>query len=229
MSTPALPRENNGSWLQLMRQRVRTLPFLKGTGNTLFLVLFFYLYLYIQRNPVFEVFQIPATELDRWIGFQPWALGLYLSLWVYTALPVALQPDLRRLTRYGLHIGLMCAASLLIFVFWPTSVSAAVGPREGGGIFAMMYAVDTNGNACPSLHVAAAVFSFMWLQTILKSVRAPAWVRWVDALWCIGICYSTLAVKQHLLIDLIAGAALGAAAGWLSLRSASRGNNIQQI
>ena len=215
-------RQGTGAWVADLRKRVRTLPVLKGVGNTLFLVIFFYLYLYIQRNPVYEVTQIPATTLDNWIGFQPWGLGLYLSLWVYTALPVALQPNLRELARYGWHIGLLCASGLLIFVFWPTSVSAAVGPREGGGAFAMMYAVDTNGNACPSLHVAAAIFSFMWLRAVLRSVAAPAWVNWLSALWCMGICYSTLAVKQHLLLDLVAGGALGALAGWLSLRAAGR-------
>lgn len=222
MSGPLTSRQDTADWLAALRHRVRTLPVLKGTGNTVFLVIFFYLYLYIQRNPAFEVTQIPATSLDRWIGFQPWALGLYLSLWVYTALPVALQPDLRQLARYGWHIGMLCAVGLLTFVFWPTSVSAAVGQREGGGAFAMMYAVDTNGNACPSLHVAAAVFSYLWLQSILRTVGAPGWAHAVSALWCAGICYSTLAVKQHLLLDLIAGAALGLLAGWFSLRAANR-------
>ncbi|MBY4594086.1 phosphatase PAP2 family protein [bacterium BD-1] len=220
--TQTRTRSGTAPWLTNLRMRIRTLPIVKGTGNTLFLLAFFYLYLYIQRNPIFEVTQIPATAIDNWIGFQPWGLGLYLSLWVYTALPVALQPNLRHLTRYGVHIGLLCSVGLLIFVFWPTSVSAAVGPREGGGAFAMMYAVDTNGNACPSLHVAAAVFSFMWLQTVLRTVHAPAWTKWINTFWCAGICYSTLAVKQHLLIDLLAGGALGLVAGWLSLRVAMR-------
>lgn len=220
--TQARTHSGKAPWLTALWVRVCTLPVLKGIGNALFLIAFFYLYLYIQRNPIFEVTQIPASAVDEWIGFRPWALGLYLSLWVYTALPVALQPNLRHLTRYGFHIGLLCAVGLLIFVFWPTSVSAAVGPREGGGAFAMMYAVDTNGNACPSLHVAAAVFSFIWLQAVLRSVQAPSWTEWTNALWCIGICYSTLAVKQHLLIDLLAGGALGLAAGWLSLRATNR-------
>ena len=215
-------RPTPASWAAALRQRFRTLPLLKATGNTVFLVIFFYCYLYIQRNPVFEVTQIPATGIDRWIGFQPSALGLYLSLWVYTALPVAFQPDLRQLARYGMHIGLMCAISLMIFMLWPTSVSAAVGQREGSGMFAIMYAVDTNGNACPSLHVAAAVFSCMWLHVMLRQVSAPTWPRWLNVIWCAGICYSTLAVKQHLLIDLIAGGALGAVTGWWSLRAAAR-------
>ena len=128
---------------------------------------------------------------------------------MYTALPVALQPDFHRLTRYGWHIGLMCVLALAVFVFWPTSVSGAVGPRDAGGSFEMLYRIDTNGNACPSLHVAAAVFSVLWLRAILRQIRAPAWLGGLNWLWCLAIAYSTMAVKQHLLIDVLAGAALG--------------------
>jgi len=41
----------------------------------------------------------------------------------------------------------------------------------------------------------------------------------INACWCVGICYSTLATKQHLLIDVLAGAALGLAGGWWSVRA----------
>jgi len=211
------------SWGAELWRRVRTLWWLKALGNAVFLTLFFYLYLYIQRHPQFEVTQIPATLIDRWIGFQPEVLWIYLSLWVYTALPVALQPDFHRLTRYGWHIGLMCVLALAVFVFWPTSVSGAVGPRDAGGSFEMLYRIDTNGNACPSLHVAAAVFSVLWLRAILRQIRAPAWLGGLNWLWCLAIAYSTMAVKQHLLIDVLAGAALGAVAGGLSLRALAAG------
>ena len=127
---------STGSWLTELRRRTTTLPWLKAAGNAVFLILFFRAYLAIQRNPVFEVMQIPATAIDRWVGFQPWTLGLYLSLWVYTALPVALQPDLRQLVRYCAHISAMWLLALAVFFLWPTSVSDAVGPRGGGGVFA---------------------------------------------------------------------------------------------
>ena len=210
---------STASWLTELRRRTTTLPWLKAAGNAVFLILFFRAYLAIQRNPVFDVMQIPATAIDRWVGFQPWTLGLYLSLWVYTALPVALQPDLRQLVRYCAHISAMCLLALAVFFLWPTSVSDAVGPRGGGGLFAAMYAVDDAGNACPSLHVAASVFSFLWLRALLADVGAPRWLALINACWCVGICYSTLATKQHLLIDVLAGAALGLAGGWWSVRA----------
>ena len=113
----------------------------------------------------------------------------------------------------------MCLLALAVFFLWPTSVSDAVGPRGGGGLFAAMYAVDDAGNACPSLHVAASVFSFLWLRAMLADVGAPRWLALINACWCVGICYSTLATKQHLLIDVLAGAALGLAGGWWTVRA----------
>ena len=63
MSTPAPAKQITAPWLAALRQRFRTLPLLKATGNALFLVIFFYLYLYIQRNPVFN--GLPDSERAR--------------------------------------------------------------------------------------------------------------------------------------------------------------------
>ena len=197
-------------WRTLAWRRVLRLGWLKALGNTLFLWGFFVLYLYTQHHPQAAVTQIPATALDDWIGFQAWALWLYLSLWVYTALPVALQPTFWTLARYGLWTGSLCALALAVFWWWPTSVSQAVGQRPGAsGMLAVLYAVDTNGNALPSLHVAGAVFSAVVLATQLRAIAAPRWTHGLSVLWCAGIVYSTLAIKQHLLWDVLAGAALG--------------------
>ena len=208
------------AWRSEAWRRICTLAWLKALGNAVFLVVFFQLYLAIQQHPAYPVIQIPATAVDRWIGFQPWTIGLYLSLWVYTALAVALQPDLRSLVRYGGTIGLVCAVGLAIFYLAPTTVSAAVGQRpDGGALFAMLYAVDNSGNACPSLHVAAAVLSGLWLHRVLRQIGAPRWAMLVNQAWCAGIVFSTMAIKQHLLIDVLAGVALGAVAGWWSLHA----------
>lgn len=209
------------AWGAALRQRIRTLAWLKALGNTLFLFVFFQLYLAIQKHPAFDVTQVPGTSIDSWIGFQPWTIGLYLSLWVYTALPVALQPSKPHLVRYSVAMTILCGLALVVFYFWPTSVSDAVGPRAGGNsLFALMYSVDDNGNACPSLHVSAAIMSGMWLHAILRRVGAPGWLNLTNWLWCAGIVYSTMATKQHLMLDVLAGAALGWLAGWWSLHRA---------
>jgi len=212
------PGGEKNTWSAQLWQRIRILWLLKATGTTAFVSGFFFLYLLIMHNPPFAVTTIPATAIDDWVGFHPAALWPYASLWVYTALPVALQPDFRRLARFGVHIGLLCAAGLAVFALWPTAITVADLPGMMDGPFAMLHRIDTSGNACPSLHVATAIFSGLWLHALLRRVGAPAWLRALNAGWCLAIVYSTMATKQHLLLDVLAGAALGMAAGWLSLR-----------
>jgi len=65
-------------------------------------------------------------------------------------------------------------------------------------------------NACPSLHVAFAVFAAAGLARELRAIGAARWLRALSILWCVGIVYSTLATRQHVVLDVVAGALLGA-------------------
>jgi len=79
--------------------------------------------------------------------------------------------------------------------------------------------VDAAGNACPSLHVATAVFSGFWLHWLLPTVGLGGRTRLTSAVWCTAIAYSTMATKQHVALDVAAGAALGFTLAWLSRAS----------
>ena len=78
--------------------------------------------------------------------------------------------------------------------------------------------VDASGNACPSLHVATAVFSGIWLHNLLRRFCAPLWPRIFNWVWCVGIVYSAMATRQHAAVDVLAGLVLGVLAAYLSLR-----------
>jgi membrane-associated phospholipid phosphatase len=160
---------------------------------------------------------MPLTMLDVAIGFKPATLFLYVSLWLYVTLPPGLQATRSALLYYGMAIGLLCLAGLTCFLFWPTAVPAANIDWQQSFGFSMLKGVDAAGNACPSLHVATAVFSAMWLNRVLFEVSAPRSLRLFNWIWCVGIVYSTLATKQHVAIDMVAGALLGMFAGSLSL------------
>ena len=82
----------------------------------------------------------------------------------------------------------------------------------------MLQGVDASGNACPSMHVAVAIFSALWVERMLRGAGAPRALRWLNAAWFAAIAYSTLAIKQHVVLDVVAGAALGIAFVWPSLR-----------
>lgn len=192
--------------------------YLKGIGTTLFIGLFFGAYFYLLKNPAYPPTVMPFTWLDRLIAFQPQALPFYLSMWVYVSLPPALLATRRELALYGLVIAATCLAGLIVFYFWPTAVPAADIDWAQSPDLGFLKSIDASGNACPSLHVTTAVFSGVWLHHLLRRFAAPRWILIVNWAWCIGIVYSTLATRQHVVVDVLAGLALGLPAAWLSLR-----------
>lgn len=191
---------------------------LKGIGTPLFIGLFFGAYFYVLKAPAYPTTVMPVTWLDQVISFQPWTMPLYVSLWVYVSLPPALLATRRELHRYGMAMAGTCLAGLIAFYFWPTAVPAAHIDWARYPEVGFLKNVDAAGNAFPSLHVATAIFSGIWLDRLLRRFGAPLWSLLFNWTWCTGIIYSTLATRQHVAVDVLAGLALGGAAAWLSLR-----------
>jgi len=191
---------------------------LKAIGTPLFIGLFFGVYVYLLKRPVSPVAVMPLTWLDHFISFQPAAFPLYLSLWVYVSLPPAMLSHQRELFGYAVAMAVNCLIGLLIFYFWPTSVPATTMEWSLYPGMGFLKSMDAAGNACPSLHVATAVFSAIWLSFILRRFGVPGWIRYVNWAWCIGIIYSTVAIRQHVVVDVAAGAVLGSWVAYLSLR-----------
>lgn len=183
-----------------------------------FILLFFWAYQHVLRNPGLAVVTMPVTVFDSWVAFCPESFWLYASLWLYTSLPPALTRSWRELIGYGAAIFLVCAIGVGIFAVYPTAVPMFDIDWIQHPGFAMLKRIDTAGNAFPSLHVATAVFSAIWLDRQLRDTGANTAVRGFSGLWCIGIVYSTMATKQHVAFDVAGGLVLGAGLGWLSVR-----------
>lgn len=183
---------------------------LKSMGIPLFIAVFFSAYFYVLKHPAYPVTVMPVTWLDGLIGFAPAALPLYASLWVYVSLPPAFLADRRELMVYAGAMAGTCLIALLIFHFWPSTVPPADIDWARYPGMAFLKNLDASGNACPSLHVATAVFSGLWLHRLLHRFGSPMWVRVCNSLWCVGIIYATLATRQHVAVDMWAGLFLGA-------------------
>jgi membrane-associated phospholipid phosphatase len=112
----------------------------------------------------------------------------------------------------------MSVIGLAIFLLWPTSVPVYPVDTTQNAALALLRGVDLSANACPSLHVAFAVYSGVWMARLLREVNSPRAARVVSWLWCVGIVYSTLATRQHVVLDVVAGAILGAAVAVAHLR-----------
>jgi len=199
------------AWAAEFGLRMRRYFVIKTLGITGATWLFFIGYFYILRHPAYPVTLMPLTALDHLIPLQPAALVAYLSLWLYVGFAPALQLTFRELIVYGLWISALCLTGLALFYFWPTAVPPRPLDVSGFPGFALLQGVDAPGNACPSMHVAAAIFSAIWLDHLLRQMRTPAALRLVNAVWFVAIAYSTMATKQHVVLDAAAGALLGAA------------------
>jgi membrane-associated phospholipid phosphatase len=187
-------------------------------GMTLGMTLFFAAYFRVLHHPLFSVTIMPLTSVDRWISFRPEALPLYLSLWFYVSLVPVLLIDRREIVSYALAAAGISVIGLGIFLLWPTTVYWSDADWSQYPAFAFLQKVDASGNACPSLHVAFAVFTAVWLGRLLRQMSAGRGVCAFNWLWCLGILYSTVAILQHVVFDVIAGAGLGAVVAVVQLR-----------
>jgi membrane-associated phospholipid phosphatase len=191
----------------------------KLAALALFGAVFFAGYFLLLKYPVFPVTLMPVTAIDRWVGFRPGALLLYVSLWVYVPLVPGLMTTRREILAFYRTAGALCLLGFVIFFFWPTSVPALDVDWRNHPAFSRLKTVDGTGNACPSLHVTFAVFCALLLHGRLRQMGDRGLARSLSWLWCAGIVYSTLATKQHVALDVLGGAALGLAGAALQPRN----------
>jgi membrane-associated phospholipid phosphatase len=212
---PAPPR---ASWQSELWFRARELFWLKVLGTTLWTTVFFIGYFHLLRHPAYPITVMPLTWLDALVPFQPTMLVPYLSLWLYIGVAPGLQRGFWQLLVYGLWMTALLLAGLMIFYFWPTAVPALAIDRSGFPGFAMLEGVDASGNACPSMHVAASVFTAVRVHAVLREIGAPLALRLLNLVWVLLIAWSTIAVRQHVALDVLGGVILGLAFAWPSLR-----------
>jgi membrane-associated phospholipid phosphatase len=203
-------------WYAQIGPRLAHLWWLKAAGTTLFMVVFFTAYMHLLHFPLYPVAIMPLTGVDRLVGFQPWALVPYATLWMYVSLPPALAPSFSRLASFGAHMGVLCAVGIVFYVFWPSAVPQTGVDWARYPVYAQIKGIDAGGNACPSLHVATALYAAFWLAQTLAAMGAGSRVRAANWLWCAVIVYSTLATKQHVMLDVIGGTALALIVATLS-------------
>lgn len=203
-------------WVDALAMRLRHRFGMKLLGTTVVTWIFMLGYLYLLSHPQGPVTTVPLTAIDEAVAFDPRWMPVYLSLWLYAGSAPGLLLGGRTLAIYTSWISALCFAGLVIFYVWPTQspVSAPSGVDFPG--FALIRGVDSSGNACPSMHVAAALFTACASHVTLRQIDAPGWLKVLNGSWCAAIMYSTLAIKQHVVWDVVAGALLALVffAGW---------------
>ena len=168
---------------------------------------------YAVRLPALDV----TLALDRSIPLVPEFIWPYLLCYVFPFLPLAVVKDWHRFNRAFLAILIANAAAFLAYVLLPIAFPR---PELGAGfsdrVLALQFAYDfkPGANKLPSLHVAYAwTVALLCLKQGLGRTR-EALVFLTAAL----ISVSTLFVKQHILLDVVAGTVLAYAA-WFAAGS----------
>jgi membrane-associated phospholipid phosphatase len=187
-------------------------------GTTAIMTGFFVAYFYLLNHSRLPMTTVPRIFIDRMIAFRPGALPLYVSLWVYVPLAPSLLTIPRQMRAYVAAVLLLSAVGFGIFILWPTTIPAPEADVLLAPSLSYLKTVDASGNAFPSLHVAFAVFTGILFGRLLGEMRSGFLLRGFNWIWCAGIVYSTIAIRQHVALDALAGMVLGAVAGWVLLR-----------
>lgn len=165
-------------------------------------------YFWCQRHAVGAPRQL-KLGIDDWIPYRPrW-------VWIYSCLyyPVIVYinfvvPSPREFIYMAASFLLLLALQMIFFVFFPVKTPEnwrALNQRRGKSerFLAFVHRFDASSNCFPSMHVSVATLTALHLLAAVGP-----WVFVFPVL----IALSCLFTKQHYVVDLPAGAALG----WVS-------------
>lgn len=198
----------------------RTLPALAlaAISTVLLCGLLYYL---PQRWHVGSPRLLPFTWVDSVVPFWPLSGLVYFSLFPFLVGTFLSLRSHEQASRF-LHANLLAQIlGCLVFVLWPTSFprEAFPLPAYSGSLAAALVAfcrdADLPLNCLPSLHVSTATIC---LATLRDSKRWSRHGFVLILLAGLAMIASTMTFKQHYLLDVIAGAALGYASWWLCFR-----------
>jgi membrane-associated phospholipid phosphatase len=147
-----------------------------------------------------------------------WSL-VYIGVHPFSVTPSLGLTDAHLLRRHVIGQAAVVALSSLAWAAYPVAVHRvempAVPPDFGAWVLASIYGRDPIVNCLPSTHCAMALYTASALRRVDK--RLGLWA----AVTAAAIGASTLFTKEHYLVDVIAGYALGGAAALIAHRERS--------
>src|SRR5690242_8588843 len=102
-------------WMREVVQRFTRHWGLKVVAITVAITVFMTGYFILLRHPLFPVTLIPLTWADRLIGFEPWSLVPYVSLWMYISCAPMLLRGRRQYRIYISSVVLLAAVGFTFF------------------------------------------------------------------------------------------------------------------
>ena len=178
----------------------------------------FYLPVYLAAFFIIEHFitdnyWATQTVLDRYVPFCEWFIFPYVSwspLLVVLGVYLILK-DGEGFRRYMWYIMVTFTTAVVFCILIPNGqdLRPAVMPRDNifCDLVAYTYSLDTNTNVFPSVHVVGVIDAWFAIWHT-RGLKKRAW-RWSTAVYGVLVIASTMFIKQHAVIDVLAGLAVG--------------------
>lgn len=179
---------------------------------------YFFIYLVwffaLERATTTEYFNVHIW-IDDYIPFNEWFVIPYYLWFLYIFITVAYffltsKESFYKVTSY-LFIGMTIC--LIIYTIWPNGQNLRPDLNALGRnnifieIVRKLYRTDTSTNVCPSIHVFNSIGACIAIHKS-NALRKHKWILRGSTILTIFICLSTMFLKQHSALDVIAGIAL---------------------
>lgn len=176
-------------------------------------------YILIENLNPARTYHLIWSPLDDLIPFCEWFLIPYV-LWyaaivgmhVYTMLY-----DVASFRKYSRFLLVSIGISTAVFLLYPScqNLRPVELPRDNllTRIIGLIYAADTNTNVFPSEHAIGAMAVFAAAANT-RSLRTPGKLTAIGIL-AVLICFSTVFLKQHSILDVAAAVPVSMIAYWI--------------
>lgn len=150
-----------------------------------------------------------SNRLDDFIPFMPWTVSIYLgcyAFWIVNYM-IGCRQEREKAFRFMSADFFSKIVCLLCFLVIPTTNTRGVivGDSIWDGLMRTLYRMDAADNLFPSIHCLVSCFCVI---AVRKNPKVPRWYKVVSFILAACICISTVTTKQHVFIDIVAGAAL---------------------
>ncbi len=187
----------------------------------LYIVFYLIGFFYIENIANPSRIYIIECELDQYIPFCEYFIVPYLLWFVFITVAWIYLCYNDRIGFYQYIISMYGGMTLFLIIslIFPNGLALRVSYDPDKNIFTQLtyiiQSIDTPTNVFPSIHVFASVVACvaMWKTERVKSSKV---LKVFFLLLTISICLSTLFLRQHSVIDVIAGLILSAIFYWIS-------------
>lgn len=177
------------------------------------------LFLFVERFYPVDHYITMYCPLDDRIPFCEWFLIPYLFWFAYLIgmCLYTLLYDIDAFKKMMKFIIFTYSVTIIIYLLWPTCQELRPVTFERDNILtrfmAGFYQFDTNTNVCPSIHVIGSM-AVLFASYHCKGIQSVGW-KIAFTVTCVLICLSTVFLKQHSVLDVIAALPICAIAYYL--------------